>query len=97
MGQIMNIFDKLRVYAGSWSVKSSRQFNAEEINAVKSAVVVDSQYGKSVCFFLKSGGQTYIPLSTESSLQIGEPVDISTAKIIILSKQGEADIERVEA
>ena len=54
----MNIFDKLRVYAGSWSVKSSRQFTADEVSAVKSAVVVDSQYGKSVCFFLNSGGQT---------------------------------------
>ena len=93
----MNIFDKLRVYASSWSVKSSRQFTADEVSAVKSAVVVDSQYGKSVCFFLNSGGQTYLPLSTNSTLETGEMVDVSTAKIITLSKQGEADIERVEA
>lgn len=93
----MNIFDKLRIYAGSWSVKSSRQFTADEVSAVKSAVVVDSQYGKSVCFFLNSGGQTYLPLSTNSTLEPGEMVDVSTAKIITLSKQGEADIERVEA
>lgn len=41
----MNIFASLQVYAGKWSVKSTRAFDAEEINAVKSAVVVPSQYG----------------------------------------------------
>ena len=91
-----SIFEKLNVYAAKWAKTSSRPFNSDELNAVSNAVVVDSDYGKSVCFFMKSGGRTYLPLSTESSLVAGEEVDLSTAKLITLSKSGESDILRVE-
>ena len=91
-----SIFDKLDIYASKWALKSSRSFSSEELDVVSSAVVVDSDYGKSVCFFMKAGGRTYLPLSTESSLVAGEEVDLSTAKIITLSKSGESDIQRVE-
>ena len=91
-----SIFEKLNIYASKWALTSSRSFSSEELSVVKSAVVVDSDYGKSVCFFMKSGGKTYLPLSTESSLVAGEEVDLSTAKIITLSKSGESDIMRVE-
>lgn len=92
----MGIFDSLRIYAGKWSVKGSRNFTADEISAVSSAKVVDSQYGSSVCFFMKAGGQTYLPLSTESSLQVGDEVNLSEHRLITLEKSGEADILRVE-
>ena len=92
----MGIFDSLRVYAGKWSVKGSRGFTADEIAAVDTAKVVDSQYGSSVCFFMKAGGQTYLPLSTESSLQVGDEVNLSEHRLITLEKSGEADILRVE-
>lgn len=91
----MNIFASLQVYAGKWSVKSSRAFNAEEVGAVKQAVVVPSQYGNSVMFTLIAGGQTYIPLSSDSELTVGEFVDLEKAKLLTLSKDGEADILRV--
>ena len=93
----MNIFSSLQVYAGKWNLKSSRAFSAEEISAVKSAVVVSSQYGNSVCFHMVSGGQTFIPLSNDSSLGVGEAVDLTTAQLLTLEKQGEADIMRVKA
>lgn len=92
----MGIFDSLRIYAGKWSVKGSRNFTADEISAVSSAKVVDSQYGSSVCFFMKAGGQTYLPLSTESSLQVGDEVNLSEHRLITLEKSGETDILRVE-
>lgn len=92
----MNIFSSLQVYAGKWSVKSSRAFSPEEISAVSHAEVVPSQYGNSVCFFMANGGQTYIPLSTESSLSVGDNVDLSQAKLLTLEKAGESDILRVE-
>lgn len=91
----MNIFSALRVYAGKWEIKSSRDFTADEINAVSHAVVVDSTYGASVQFTMKSGGLTFIPLSQDASLGIGEEVDLTKAKILTLSKSGEADIFRV--
>lgn len=93
----MNIFSSLRVYAGKWMLKASRAFTAEEQAAVSSATVVASQYGNSVCFMMVNGGQTFIPLSSTSSLGVGDSVDLSTAKLLTLEKQGEADIYRVEA
>ena len=91
----MNIFSALRVYAGKWQVKDSKKFSQEEIDLVDHAEVVDSQYGQSVCFFMKTGGMTYIPLDQNSSRATGDKVDLSQASIITLSKQGEADIYRV--
>ena len=93
----MNIFTKIRQYAGKWQLKNSRKFTAEEINAVERTEVVASQYGNSVCFFMKQGGMAFIPLSKESTLGVGESVDLSTAKLLTLSTEGEDDILRVEA
>jgi hypothetical protein len=92
----MNIFSSLRVYAGKWAVTNSRDFSQDEIDAVDSATVVDSQYGSSVCFIMKGGGQTFIPLSTNSSLALGDDVDLSKAKLLTLHRDGDADIYRVE-
>lgn len=92
-----NIFQNLRVYAGKWAVKASRKFTNEEISAVDHACVVDSQYGMSVCFFMKSGGQTFIPLSTNSTLALGDDVDLSKASLLTLERTGDADIYRIEA
>jgi len=91
----MNIFSSLRVYAGKWSEKARRAFSKEEIEAISSATVVESQYGNSVCFTMLSGGQTYIPLDINSSKSVGDTIDLSSAELVTLSKQGEADIYRV--
>ncbi len=93
----MNIFNKLQVYAGKWNLKASRSFEEEEIEAVNKAKVVASQYGNSVCFFMRAGGRTYIPLSNDSTLAIGDSVDLSKAQLITLEKDGERDIVRVKA
>ena len=92
----MNIFESLKSYAGKWSVVNSRNFTQDEINAVSSAVVVSSEYGNSVCFHMVSGGMTFIPLSNNSTKGIGESVDLNQCKLLTLSKQGEADINRIE-
>lgn len=91
----MSIFNSLKVYAGKWSVKSTRNFEAEEIAAVEHAVVVPSEYGNSVQFFMKNGGLTYIPLDQNSTLGVGEVVDLQKAEIVTLCKSGEADIFRI--
>lgn len=94
----MNIFSGLTTYGGSWNVVESktRGFSSEEINAVANAEVVSSEYGNSVCFFMKSGGQTYIPLSRNSTLSVGDSVDLSKAKILTLHRDGNDDITRIE-
>lgn len=92
-----NIFSTLRVYAGKWNLKASRGFSPEEVAAVASAVVVASQYGNSVCFTMVGGGQTFIPLSQNSTKAVGDSIDLTSAKLLTLGKSGESDIFRVEA
>ena len=91
----MNIFNAIKVYAGKWQVKNTRNFTQEEIDAVQSASVVDSQYGLSVCFILRSGGQSYIPLDQNSTKSVGDSIDLSKAQLITLSREGDNDIMRV--
>ena len=38
-----------------------------------------------------------IPLSNDSSLSIGETIDLSKAQLLTLGKDGESDILRVKA
>lgn len=85
----------MRVYAGKWEVKESRNFTPEEISTVIHAVVVPSQYGNSVQFTMAGGGLTFIPLDQNSTLGVGEAVDLTKAKLITLCKSGENDIFRV--
>lgn len=93
----MSIFSLLsKIYAGKWAEKSRRDFTAAEVAEVTKAVVTSSDYGNSVCFYLRSGGQGYIPLTNTSTKGVGEEVDLTKAKIITLSKQGEADITRID-
>jgi hypothetical protein len=93
----MNIFEGLNVYGGKWNVVNSRSFAPEEAALVKNAEVVSSDYGKSVCFFMVGGGQTYIPLSNQSTLGVGDSVDLTKAKVLTLHRDGSDDITRIEA
>ena len=91
----MNVFSVLKQYAGKWEVVNTRNFNSEEIADVKSAVVVPSEYGNSVRFLKTNGSVVFIPLSTESSLVVGEHFDVTTGKLLTLAKPGEENIFRV--
>lgn len=91
----MNIFSSLKVYAGKWNESAKRAFDAEEIAAVEKAQVVESNYGFSVCFMMKSGGETFIPLDRNSTLGVGDSVDLTKAQLVTLSRAGEDDIYRV--
>lgn len=91
----MNIFDTLAPYGSRWSEKDVRRFTPEEISMVNKAMVVDSKYGTSCCFFMKSGVTKFIPMSNDSKSMTGDYVDLSTAELITLEKPGEEDIVRV--
>ena len=82
-------------YDNKWKTKNVRTFDKEEQADVNKAEVVKSQYGNSVCFNMKSGGVTYMPLSDKSSLKIGACINLSTARLITLCRNGEKDIYRV--
>ena len=93
-----NVFGgSLQVYGENWQKVNERAFNQDEINAVRSNSVVNSQYGKSVCFFLKGGGQSYIPVSKQGAdPALGSSINMTTAKLVTLHREGDGDILRVE-
>lgn len=91
----MNIFASLFRYATKFEVKGARTFNSEELAEIASAKVVQSQYGMSVCFYMTSGGQTYIPVSRDSAANIGDVVDPSKVKVLTLEREGKT-ITRIE-
>lgn len=91
----MGLFNSVKIYAGKWNVKSSDRLGEDDLNMIKSAVTCSSDYGISVCFFLKKGGQFYIPLSNECNIGIGEVVPLNKVEVLTLSKDGEADIQRI--
>lgn len=91
-----NIFETLKSYAAQYSVDDRRDFTDAEVVMVNSAKVVNSQFGQSVCFFMKDGGQKYIPLSRDSVASEGDTVDIRKAHVLTLSKDGQDKITRIE-
>ena len=92
----MNIFAGLTKYAQKYDVTDSRLFNAEELSLIVSAKIVPSQYGLSVCFYMKSGCQQYIPLSRDSVATVGDTVDVKTCKVLTLDKDGQDVINRIQ-
>lgn len=92
---VMNIFNNLKQYGSRWEVKSVRKFTVEEIAMVEKAQVIESQYGGSVCFFLKNGMATSVPLDNDAKFRIGDFIDMNTAEIVTLTKHGESDIIRI--
>ena len=91
----MGLFTGRTVYAGKWSVKDVNKMSNDDIQMVSNATIVPSEYGLSVCFFMKTGGQVYIPVSNDCNATVGQSVDLTKAEIITLEKPGESDIERV--
>lgn len=91
----MNLFSALKVYGGKWMEKASRRFTDEELSLVDKAMVVESQYGASCCFFMKNGTTMYVPMSNDAKSEVGDIVDLKSAEIVTLEKQGEKDITRI--
>ena len=92
----MGLFSNIKTYATGWAVKSTSKISPADIAAVDRAVVVDSQFGKSVCFYLKAGGQAYYPVALDSELSVGQTVDLNAVEVLTLEKSGEKDIIRIK-
>ena len=96
MGILSGIFASTKLYAGNWEKTGERLLTVDEKKNVLRAEVVDSQYGPSCCFFLTTGQRAYVPMSTESSYKVGDAVDVESAKIVTLYREGDGKIERLE-
>ena len=79
-----------KAYGGNWELVDTERFTEEDAKLFKSATVVASDYGKSICFVLASGNTKYFkPCSNDSNLAIGEVVDVSKLQMLTLKRDGE--------
>ena len=86
----------LTTYQMKWnpvSVELMSDLDPEGFKQVESAEVVQKEQdwgmSTSICMFLKGGGCKYIALSSESTLSVGDEVDVNSLKVIELEREGE--------
>ena len=92
-----NIFSQVKIYGeNSWKVKARRGLNSEELRVIKSAHVVDSQYGQSACFMMATGGMAFIPMSNSANVATGQELDLEKITLLTLEQKGSSDITRVD-
>lgn len=75
--------------------KTTRHFT-KELDLVDKAMVVESEYGNSCCFFMKNGTQIYVPMSKDSKSKVGDYITLYETEIVTLSKDGKKDIQRIK-
>lgn len=96
----MGLFSSKKMYAAPWQVSGMSTIKDEDVSDFKSAKVVPSDYGTSICLFAKSGGMKFMPLSnTSTGVNVGDeftPEELVGHKVITLSRDGSDDIERIE-
>ena len=93
-----NIFSGVPVYGEKWQLINEVSLDAEDKAQFSSAKVVSSDFGKSVCFFLKGGrGTQFIPMSSQGEqLAVGADVNLDAVTIQVLGRTGEKNIMRVK-
>lgn len=92
----MSIWSSLKTYKSNWKESSSRAFSEEEIKAVKEVRVVESNYGRSVCFFIPQVGKKYIPVEETCPLEVGDTPNMEDLSIVSLTYVG-ASPEKMKA
>lgn len=80
---------------GSWTVRASYPVSDADKKAIKSAEIVASNFGKSVCFTMISGAQCFIPVANDCRPAIGQKVSPDDMEVVELEKPGEGIIKRV--
>lgn len=89
----MGFLSSLQTYGQSWEETAREKLTEEDVKSVKSAKVVtkEQEWGTSVsiCLVMKDGGQKFVPLSRDSSLEEGDTVDVKSIEIITLERDGE--------
>ena len=92
----MGLLDSLTTYAQSWSESAREKLSVAEVKTIDKIEVVTSEYGLSACFFMKTGGRKYMPLSRDVEAEEGDTIKAKDIEIITLSRDGDDDILRVD-
>lgn len=98
----MGFLSNLTTYGAKWNVVDTTklsELDEDGFNEIKRAEVVESEqeWGTSVSICLiMSDGRKYIPLSSESDLEVGDKVDPESIEIITLERDGDDAIYRAD-
>ena len=96
----MGFLDSLRTYGSSWAETSKEKLSSNEVKAIDKIEVTtkDNEWGTSVsmCFFMKSGGRKFVPLSRDSDLEVGDIVDPKSVEIITLERAGDEPVYKAD-
>lgn len=95
----MNIFAGLDLLIPKWEIVSSRKLTKGERNSIAKAIVVDSKYGQSIEFQLKTGKSTYMPIHGGDYYPVGKKVNLRKIQILHLHSDhydGNPDLWRVQ-
>lgn len=84
-----------------WKVVKARKLTKREKSKIIKAEIVETTYGFSVCFTMKSGSKACIPVSSKvivSTNNVGDIIPLDIIKVLTLKggTAGKDEIERVE-
>lgn len=92
-----NILDTFKTYmTGKWTVKSEAKISKADAALIAEGTVVESEYGLSAKLLLVTGGAKYVPISRDSDLAEGDDIEPKNIVFIVLEKEGENDIVRLD-
>ena len=81
----------LKVYGESWNLVSSQKLGKEDVEGISGAYITSSEYGPSVCMYLKSGGTCYLSVDRDSEEKAKENMGKSIDLIGLTLKKLERD------
>ena len=93
--------ETMKTFGGKWSVKEITKITAEEAAQISSARVERRHSNENgdfdvVVLTMLTGGQKSMLLSSKSSHKVGELLDPQALIIYTLSREGDADIMRMD-
>lgn len=90
---ILSSFGGKKVYGSSWNVVREQKLSDEDLKDFKKAVIVDSQYGPSVCLHLATSGMIYFAVDNNSQEKanenMGKEVDLKSLTFKELEREDE--------
>lgn len=89
---MFNLFSEestIKIYGQKWQIINAEEFNPKDLERITSAVIENSDYGLSCRCEVVGGGYFFIPLSTTSSMKLGDKVDLSQCVMLTLGRNGE--------
>ena len=92
----MALPDDIKIHAGKLAIVKETPLSKEDIESIEKGVVIKSRFGLSMCFYLKAGGRTYFPLTSDSKVRTGRIADINNIIVVELAKPGKDSTYRLK-